>query len=225
MLYIVATPIGNLKDITFRAVEVLGKVDMIAAEDTRRTRILGTHYNIKTPVTSYFEHNKVVKGEYLLRLLKEGKDVALVSDSGMPGISDPGYSIIRLAIENNIPVTVAPGASAITAAIVLSGMPSSRFVFEGFLSHKKCARRKKLEELKNEVRTMVFYESPHRLLAALNDIYEILGDRAIGVVRELTKVFEEVKRGPVSEILEHFQKNKPRGEFVLVVKGAEDVSG
>ena len=218
-LFVVSTPIGNLKDITFRAIETLKSASLIACEDTRHTKKLLSHYGINTPTTSYFEYNKIQKGEYLLKLLKEGKDIALVSDSGTPGISDPGFNIIRLAIENNIPLTVIPGPSAIIAGLVLSGMPTDSFVFEGFLSQKPGRRRNELKALSAEKRTIVLYESPHRLLKALKDILDIMGDREIAVLRELTKIFEEVMRARVSETIEHFIKNQPRGEFIIAIKG------
>ncbi|MFC1667302.1 16S rRNA (cytidine(1402)-2'-O)-methyltransferase [Candidatus Omnitrophota bacterium] len=218
-LFIVATPIGNLKDITFRAVDTLKTVDLIACEDTRHTRKLLSNYAILTPTTSYFEHNKIKKGEYLVRLLKEGKEIALVSDSGTPGISDPGFNIIRLAIQNDIKVTVVPGPCAFVAGLVSSGMPTDSFLFQGFLSHKKAKRRKQLEFLKNEKRTIILYESPHRFLKLLGDILDILGDRDIAVTRELTKVFEEVLRLKVSRAIEHFTSRPPKGEFVVVISG------
>ena len=218
-LFIVATPIGNLKDITFRAIETLKAVSLIACEDTRHTKKLLSHYGIHTPTTSYFEYNKIQKGEYLLRLLKEGKDIALVSDSGTPGISDPGFNIIRLAIENNIPVTVIPGPSAIISGLVLSGMPTDSFVFEGFLSQKPGKRRKELEALSREKRTIVLYESPHRLLKTLKDMLDIMGDRDIAISREVTKVFEETIRSKVSDAIKHFSANPARGEFIIVIKG------
>ena len=217
MLYIVSTPIGNLKDITFRAVETLKNVDLIAAEDTRRTQILTRHYQIDTPLTSYFEHNQFLKGEYLLKLLKDGKDIALVTDAGTPGISDPGYRLINLAKENNIPLAVVPGPTALIAALTLSGLAADRFVFEGFLPVKTQARRKKLESLKEEKRTIVFYESPHRLLKALKDIEEAWENPVIVCARELTKKFEEVKKGSAQKLREHFTKVEPKGEFVLLV--------
>ena len=217
MLYIVSTPIGNLKDITFRAVETLKNVDLIAAEDTRRTQILTRHYQIDTPLTSYFEHNQFLKGEYLLKLLKDGKDIALVTDAGTPGISDPGYQLIQLAKENDIPITVVPGPTALIAALTASGLPCHNFIFEGFLPVKSAARRKKLESLKEEKRTIVFYESPHRLLKALKDIEEVWGDPVIVCARELTKKFEEVKKGSAQKLREHFTKVEPKGEFVLLV--------
>ncbi len=217
--FIVSTPIGNLKDITFRAVETLKSVALIACEDTRHTKKLLSHYGINTPTTSYFEYNKIQKGEYLLKLLQEGKDIALVSDSGTPGISDPGFNIIRLAIGNSISITVIPGPSAIIAGLVLSGMPTDSFVFEGFLSQKPGKRRKELEVLSQEKRTIVLYESPHRLLKVLKDILDIMGDRDITVSREVTKVFEETIRNRVSEAIKHFTANPPRGEFIIVIKG------
>lgn len=219
-LFIVSTPIGNLKDITFRAIETLKAVDIIACEDTRRTKKLLSHYAISTPTTSYFEHNKIKKGEYLIRLLKEDKQIALVSDSGTPGISDPGFKIIKLAIENDIPVTVIPGPCAFVSALVLSGMPTDSFLFQGFLSHKKAKRRKQLEVLKQKKRTIILYESPHRLLKTLGDILDILGDREISIARELTKVFEETLRLKPSRAIQYFTTHPPRGEFVLIIKGA-----
>jgi 16S rRNA (cytidine1402-2'-O)-methyltransferase len=216
MLSIVSTPIGNLKDISFRAVETLKSVDLIAAEDTRHTKILLDAYDIKTPLTSYFEHNKAVKGEFLLKLLKEGKRVALVTDAGTPGISDPGYPLIRMAQEHHIPVEVVPGPTALIAALTLSGLAAHNFVFEGFLPVKSAARRKKLSELKNEERTVIVYESPHRLVKSLSDIKDVLGDPEVVCARELTKKFEEIRRGPASELVDYFESHEPRGEFVLL---------
>jgi len=218
-LYIVATPIGNLRDITFRAIETLKDTDLIACEDTRHTKKLLYHYGITTPTTSYFEHNKVRKGEYLVQLLKEGKNIALVSDSGTPGISDPGFKIINLAIENDVPITIIPGPCAFVSALVLSGMPTDSFMFKGFLSQKKAKRRRQLEALKDEKQTIVLYESPHRFLKALGDILDILGDRDIAIGRELTKVFEETLRMKVSKAIQHFTAHAPRGEFVLMIRG------
>jgi 16S rRNA (cytidine1402-2'-O)-methyltransferase len=220
MLYIVSTPIGNLKDITYRAVETLKSVDLIAAEDTRHTRILCDHYNIKTTLTSYFEHNKVKKAQYLIGLLSEGKEIALVTDAGTPGISDPGYHLIRSAKELDIPMTVVPGATALIAALSLSGLPCHNFVYEGFLPVKSGARRKKLEQLKGESRTIIFYESPHRILKVLKDIEEVLGEPHVVCARELTKKFEEVKGGTPGELIDHFSNKKPRGEFVLLLHSA-----
>lgn len=217
MFYIVSTPIGNLKDITIRALEVLKEVDLIAAEDTRQTRKLTQHYGINTPLTSYFEHNKLKKGDFLLSLLKQGQKIALVSDAGTPGISDPGYHLINLAIQNNIPITAIPGPTALITALSLSGMPTHKFVFEGFLSPKQAARRKRLQELASEQRTIILYESPHRIKKCLQDISEILNDPLVVCARELTKKFEETRREKASSLVEHFNSNMPRGEFVLIL--------
>ena len=217
MLYIVSTPIGNLKDITLRAVEVLKSVHLIAAEDTRHTKVLLDHYGITTSQTSYFEHNEIKKADSLLSLLREGKDIALVTDAGTPGISDPGYHLIRLAKENNIPMTVIPGPSAFLSALSLSGLPAHNFIFEGFLPVKTAARRKKLETIKDEQRTIIFYESPYRILKTLKDIEEVLSDPSVSVAREITKKFEEIKQAKASELVKHFLKHKPRGEFVLLL--------
>ena len=217
MLYIVSTPIGNLKDITLRALEVLKSVDLIAAEDTRHTKILTSHYDIKATLTSYFEHNKITKGDYLIRLLKEGKDVALVSDAGTPGISDPGAHIIGLAIKNAIPVVGIPGPTALVLGLVVSGAPTDKFVFEGFLPAKSTARKKRLSQFKDEKRTVIFYESPHRILRTLYDILGTLGDIRISVMRELTKKFEEILRDKVSVLINNFERARPRGEFLVVL--------
>ena len=219
ILYVISTPIGNLKDITLRAIETLKAVDIIACEDTRHTKKLLSHYGITTPTTSYFEYNKVKKGEYLMRLLEEGKSVGLVSDSGTPGISDPGYNIIKLAIEKEIRIIAIPGPCAFISALILSGMPTDNFLFCGFLSNKGSKRRRQLELLKGQTRTIIFYESPHRILKALQDMLEIFGDRDIFIARELTKVFEELLRMKISEAIRHFTSIPPRGEFILVVKG------
>ncbi len=224
MLYVVSTPIGNLQDITLRAIETLKNVALIAAEDTRHTKILLDHYAIATPTTSYFEHNQVKKADHLLRLLQEGKDIALVTDAGTPGISDPGYFLIRLAQENRIPVAVVPGATAAIAALTASGLPAHNFVFEGFLPVKSAARRKKLELLAGEERTLIFYESPHRLLKTLADIRDVMSDPAVACVRELTKKFEEIKKARASELIAHFTKILPRGEFVILINLKEGPS-
>ena len=218
MLYIVSTPIGNLKDITYRAVEILKSVSLIAAEDTRHTKILLDHYGIKVPTTSYFEHNEVKKSGYLLELLQDGKDIALVSDAGTPGLSDPGFTLIRLAHANNILVTVIPGVSAAVTALTASGLPSHAFVFEGFLPVKPGARRKKLESFKDESRTVIFYESPHRVLKTLKDMVDVLDNPVVVFARELTKKFEEVKKSYAQEMLEHFTAHPPKGEFVLLLQ-------
>ena len=217
MLYIVATPIGNLKDITIRALEVLRSVDLIACEDTRHTKILLDEYGVKTPTTSFFQHNRITKAQYLIKLLKEGKSVALVSDAGTPGILDPGYNIINLAIENDIGITVIPGPAAFVNALVLSGKPAHKFIFEGFLPNRPIARRNRLQELAKLKFTIVFYESCHRIIAALEDVSAVFGDKEIAVARELTKKFEEVKRGSAKDIQGDFQKERPRGEFVVVI--------
>jgi 16S rRNA (cytidine1402-2'-O)-methyltransferase len=217
MLYIVSTPIGNLKDITFRAVETLKSVALIAAEDTRHTKILLDHYGITTPTTSYFEHNEDKKTGQLIAMLKEGKDIALVTDAGTPGISDPGYPLINAAIASDIPVTVIPGPTALIAALNLSGLPAHNFVFEGFAPVKSGARRKKLEGLKDLGRTVIFYESPHRITKLLKDIEETLDNPPVVCVREITKKFEEVKKGTAHELFEYFSTHEPRGEFVVLI--------
>ncbi|HQO57714.1 MAG TPA: 16S rRNA (cytidine(1402)-2'-O)-methyltransferase [Candidatus Omnitrophota bacterium] len=217
MLYIVSTPIGNLKDITFRAVEVLRAVDLIAAEDTRHSRILLQHYDIATPVTSYFEHNKFKKGEYLLKVMKGGQSVALVTDAGTPGISDPGFHLIRLARDNGVPVTVVPGPCALIGALSVSGLPAHAFVFEGFLPTKSAARRRKLAGFKDEARTVIFYESPHRLIKTLQDFCDVLDNPRMVCVRELTKKFEEVRAGSCQDLIGHFSRISPKGEFVLLL--------
>lgn len=217
MLYIVSTPIGNLKDISLRAIEVLKSVDLIACEDTRHTKILLDHYGIQTPSTSYFQHNRFTKGQYLLKVLQEGKNIALVSDAGTPGILDPGYHIINLAIKNNIEVSVIPGPTAFINALVVSGKPSHQFVFAGFLPNRPLVRRNRLKKLVKLDCTVVFYESCHRITKTLQDIQDIFGEKEIVCCRELTKKFEEVKRASARELLEHFGQQKPRGEFVLVI--------
>ena len=217
MLYIVATPIGNLKDITLRAIEVLKSADLIACEDTRHSRILLKSYDINTPTTSYYQHNRFTKAAYLLRRLKENADIALISDAGMPGILDPGYHLINLAINNDIPITCLPGPTALIMALVLSGKPAHKFIFEGFLPNKSSARRRRLAELQALDYTLVFYESCHRIMATLEDIQSIFGDIPIAVGRELTKRFEEVVRLRVSLMRGHLGKGRPRGEFVVII--------
>jgi len=217
MLYIVATPIGNLKDITLRALEVLKAVDLIACEDTRHSRVLLEHYGIKTPTTSFFQHNRFTKAEYLLRLLREEKSIALISDAGTPGILDPGYNLINLAIQNKIKTTFIPGPTAFVQALVLSGKPSHRFLFEGFLPKRSQSRRNRLKELAGFKCTLVFYESCHRIQGTLEDIQAIFGDRQIVCLRELTKKFEEIKRGSAKDVLAELKSQKVRGEFVVVI--------
>ncbi|MCM8782435.1 MAG: 16S rRNA (cytidine(1402)-2'-O)-methyltransferase [Candidatus Omnitrophica bacterium] len=212
-----ATPIGNLKDITLRAIEVLKNVDLIACEDTRHTKILLDCHSIKTPTTSFYQHNRFLKVDYLIKLLKEGKDIALVSDAGMPGILDPGYNLINLAIKNDIPMTVIPGPVSLINALVLSGKPAHKFFFAGFVPRKKIARRNYLLKLKKINSTIVFYESCHRILNTLKDVQEIFGEREIVVARELTKKFEELNRDSAKELLERFSISKPKGEFVIVI--------
>ncbi|NLM50780.1 MAG: 16S rRNA (cytidine(1402)-2'-O)-methyltransferase [Clostridiaceae bacterium] len=221
-LYIVATPIGNLDDITFRAVEVLKSVDLIAAEDTRHTLKLLNHFGIEKPMTSYFEHNRFEKGKYLVEKLKSGENIALVSDAGTPAISDPGEDLVKLCVENGINVIPIPGASACLSALVVSGLPTGRFAFEGFLTVNKRSRSERLSELKNEKRTMIFYEAPHKLLKTLKDMYEAFGERNISISRELTKIHEETLRMKLSEAISYFSENPPKGEFVLVVEGCRE---
>jgi 16S rRNA (cytidine1402-2'-O)-methyltransferase len=216
VLYVIATPIGNLEDISMRALRILREVKLIAAEDTRKTRHLLDAYEIKTPMTSYYEHNKLTKLDYILNRLKEA-DIALVSEAGMPGISDPGYELIAAASKQNIQVVPIPGASAITTALAVSGLPTDRFTFVGFLPPKAAARRKALEAIVNEPGTIIVLEAPHRLTATLDDILNTLGDRRIAVCREMTKLHEEIFRGTVSEASKHF--TNPRGEFTLVIEG------
>ncbi|NLY67973.1 MAG: 16S rRNA (cytidine(1402)-2'-O)-methyltransferase [Tissierellia bacterium] len=219
LLYICPTPIGNLEDITLRTLKVLEEVDLVAAEDTRRTLKLLNHYNIKKPLTSYHEHNKKTKGQILVEKLKEGAKIALVTDAGMPGISDPGEDIIKLCIEENIDIIALPGATAFTLALVLSGLKTDKFVFEGFLPSKNRDRIKELERLKGEERTIILYEAPHRMEALLQDILTILGNRNISISRELTKIHEETFRGTVSEAIDWFKDTGPKGEFVIVLEG------
>ncbi len=217
-IYLIATPIGNLEDISLRALRLLQEVKLIAAEDTRTTRQFLTFYNIKTPVTSYHEHNKRQKLGYLLGCLKE-KDIALVSEAGMPGLSDPGYELVVAAIQQGIPVIPIPGATAIVTALVVSGLPVNRFFYLGFLPRRQGERRRLLQAVVEQPYTLIAFEAPHRLQATLRDAIEILGDRRVAVCRELTKVHEEVFRGKLSEAVEHF--SQPRGEFTLVIEGRE----
>lgn len=219
VLYLCATPIGNLKDISLRCLETLQSVDLIAAEDTRQTIKLLNHYQIHTPMTSYYEHNKQEKGGYLLELLLAGKRIALVSDAGTPAISDPGEDLVRKCTEHGITVTAVPGAVAGICALISSGMATGRFCFEGFLSVNKRQRRQHLDDIRHEKRTMLFYEAPHKLRATLHDLYETLGDRQICVARELTKRYEEITKMMLSEAIQKYEAVTPRGEFVLVIEG------
>jgi len=221
-LYICSTPIGNLEDITLRVLRVLREVDIIACEDTRETIKLLNHYDISKPLISYHEHNKEKIGPQIIEKLKNGENIALVSDAGMPGISDPGEDLVKLCIEEEIPFEVLPGANAALTALVASGLSTRRYSFEGFLDREKKNRRKRIERIREEDRTIIIYESPHRLLSTLKDLMEILGDRHMAVARELTKKFEEVVRGRISYIVEHFTENSPRGEFVLIIEGNKE---
>ncbi len=219
MLYLCATPIGNLSDITKRVVETLGSVDIIAAEDTRNSIKLLNHFDIKVPLVSYHEHNKYDRAKELIAKMKEGADVALISDAGTPAISDPGEVITNMCHEEGITVTSLPGPCALITALTLSGLPARRFVFEGFLPADKKERRGVLSDLKDETRTVIIYESPHHLKGTLEELYNTLGDRKIAICRELTKKFEEVKRMCLSGAKEYFDVHEPKGEFVLVLEG------
>lgn len=221
-LYIVATPIGNLEDITFRAIRTLKEIDLIAAEDTRRTRILLNHYDIKTPSTSYHEHNKLTKGKELISKLVDGQNLALVSDAGTPGISDPGYYLIKLAIQSSISIIPIPGVSATIAALSISGLPTDSFIFEGFLPSKVKARKELIRKIKDEKRTIIFYESPKRLQTTLQDLLEICGDIDVVVARELTKVFEEVLRGKITDVITGLKGRQIKGEITLLLSGKRD---
>lgn len=221
ILYLCPTPIGNLMDITLRTLEVLKSVDLIAAEDTRNTLKLLNHFEINVPLTSYYEHNKAQKGGVIIEKLNSGSNVALVSDAGMPAISDPGEDLVRLCIQDGIEVVPLPGASAFTCALVASGMPTGRFSFEGFLTMNKRNRKAHLEEVKNDTRTLIFYEAPHKLVSTLKDMLEIFGDREIVLARELTKKFEEFFRTTISRAIDRYEETPPKGEFVLIIKGKD----
>lgn len=219
-LYLCATPLGNLEDITLRALRILSKVDLVIAEDTRHTRKLLSHYEIHTPMISFFEHNQDVKIPYLLEELADGREIAMVTDAGMPGIADPGYPLVRAVLAEGHRITVVPGPSAITAALVISGFLPHPFYFHGFLPREGGARRELLGELQDENRTGVFYEAPHRLCKSLQDFREIWGEkRRVAVARELTKQYEEVVRGSFAEVVAHFTAHPPRGELTLVTEG------
>lgn len=223
VLYLVATPIGNLSDISERALKVLGEVDFIAAEDTRNSVKLLSHFGIKKPLISYFEHNIRERGEYIISKLQEGQSCALITDAGMPAISDPGEDIVMLCAEKGITVTCIPGASAAITALALSALKTRRFVFEGFLSTAKNERAKRISEIAKEERTIILYEAPHKLLGTLKDLEAALGgERKISLCRELTKLNEEIIRTTLSGAIKHFTENTPRGEFVLVIDGAPE---
>lgn len=223
-LYLVATPIGNLEDITARALRILSEVDFIAAEDTRQTLKLLNYFDIKKPLVSYYEHNKITKGNYLIEKLLSGENIALVSDAGTPGISDPGEDLVKLCVEHGITVTMCPGPVASIMGLVISGLPTGRFVFEGFLPMNKKSRRSHLESLKYEERTILFHEAPHKLPYTLQDLLDTFGDRNIALARELTKKHEEVLRGPISYFIELYAQQPPRGEYVIVMEGADSAT-
>jgi 16S rRNA (cytidine1402-2'-O)-methyltransferase len=216
-LYLVATPIGNLADITHRAIDILSNVALIACEDTRHTRKLLQHYGIATKTISYHEHNEQERARQLIELLRDGQDIAVVSDAGTPSISDPGFRLVRAAIENDVPVAPVPGPSALISALTAAGLPTDEFFFGGFLPPRSNARRSKLGELRSLPATLVFYEAPHRLAETLKDAYEALGEREAVVARELTKIHEEIKRDRLSVLAEHYAREEPRGEIVLLI--------
>ncbi|GAB4232245.1 MAG: 16S rRNA (cytidine(1402)-2'-O)-methyltransferase [Elainellaceae cyanobacterium] len=221
-LYLVGTPIGNLEDMTFRAVEVLRKVDRIAAEDTRHTGKLLQHFQVTAPQVSYHDHNRRSRHTELLQRLQQGEAIALVTDAGMPSISDPGYELVKACVEHHVPVVPIPGVSAVITAVSASGLPTERFTFEGFLPTKGQERQQRLEAIRVEARTVVLYESPHRLRQTLQDLVDVLGgDRAITLARELTKLHEEFWRGTLAEAVDHYQTHAPQGEFTLVIAGYE----
>ena len=224
ILYVVGTPIGNLGDISPRAAETLGSADFIAAEDTRVTLKLLSHLGLRKPLVSYYEHNKAESGRAILGRLLAGESCALVTDAGMPAISDPGEDLVRLCGENGVEVRVVPGPSAVISALALSGLPTGRFTFEGFLSVNKSARFEHLDSLRGERRTMVFYEAPHKLSDTLRDMLEVLGDRKIALCREITKLHEETLRTTLSEAADFYSENPPKGEFVLVLEGAKEAA-
>lgn len=222
-LYLVATPIGNLEDMTYRGVRILSEADLIAAEDTRNTRKLLSHYDIHTPLTSYHEHNKFTKGPQLIEKLNEGMNIAAVSDAGLPGIADPGTHLVQLAIAENIKVVPVPGANAALSALICSGLDTVKFTFIGFLPKTAKKRRELLTGIKNRMETLIFYETPYHLKDMLKELAEVLGEeRQAAACRELTKKFEEFKRGTLAQLKTYFAENEPRGEFVVVVSGCEE---
>ena len=220
-MYLVSTPIGNLSDITLRALEVLGQVDLVASEDTRKTGLLLKHFGIKKPQVSFHEYNEEQAGYEIMQHIAQGKSVALVSNAGTPGISDPGFSLVQRAIRAGVPVTMIPGPTAFVMALVLSGLPAHSFIFRGFPPRKSGKRRRFLEEDKDSPYTLIFYESPYRLKAFLKDALEVLGDRPAALANELTKMFENVARGTLSELLAQLGDTEPRGEYTIVIAGAE----
>ncbi len=222
MLYLVATPIGNLGDITYRALDVLRSVDLIASEDTRKTSILLHHYDIHKPQKSYHAFNEQKVVPKLIEQLLAGQSIAVVTNAGMPGISDPGYSLVHAALENDISVTAIPGPSALVLALVLSGLPAHSFIYKGFAPRKRGARRRFLEEDAQSAHTLIFYESPYRLQAFLEDVVSVMGDRQVAVANDLTKKFEEVLRGSLSEVLAVIKEKPPRGEYTVVIEGKRD---
>lgn len=218
-LFLCATPIGNLEDITFRVVKTLQEVDLIAAEDTRHSIKLLNHFNISTPMTSYHEFNKIDKGKYLIEQLKSGLNIALITDAGTPGISDPGEELVKMAYEAGIEVTSLPGPVACITALTLSGLPTRRFVFEAFLPTDKKEKQVILKELENETRTILLYEAPHRLVKTLKELLEVLGDRKITLVKELTKKYENAHQTTLAEAIDYYSKEEPKGEFVIAIEG------
>ena len=223
-LYLVATPIGNLGDMSQRALEVLNSVDFVAAEDTRNTLKLFNKFDIKKPMVSYFEHNKRERGEYIVSRIEAGEDCALVTDAGTPAISDPGEDIVKLCAEKGVDVVPIPGPCAFVQALIVSGLDTGRFSFEGFLSTNKPQRKKHLEEIKNHTQTLIFYEAPHKLRKTLKDLLEGLGNRKISLCREITKMYEQVIRTTISEAISYYEETEPKGEFVLVIEGYKETS-
>lgn len=221
ILYLVSTPIGNLEDITLRGIKILKEVDVIAAEDTRQTIKLLNHFEISKPLTSFFRHNEDKKGNYIISLLKEGKNIALVSDAGTPAISDPGEELVKMAIEEGIRAVPVPGPVAATSGLIVSGLPTGRFTFEGFLPMNKKNRKERLEEVSKERRTMIFYEAPHKLKSTLKDMREYFGNRNIALAREMTKIHEEIIRTTFDDAIVKYEEEVPKGEFVLIVEGYE----
>lgn len=221
-LYLVATPIGNLSDISERALETLEKADFIAAEDTRKTGVLLSHYSIRKPLVSYYEHNLRQRGEEIIARLKSGEVCALVSDAGMPAVSDPGEQLVKQCYEHGLKVSAIPGPCAFVSAIAISGLSTKRFTFEGFLSTAKNSRRERLESVKNLEHTLIFYEAPHKLQGFLEDLLNVLGDRRVSLVREISKIYEQVMLTTVSDAIEYYKETEPKGEFVIIVEGASE---